>query len=293
MGIVARIAFVTAGNMGLGHLARGIALRRALKRLGRPCDFALFAPPQRSPLPECVMQENIRFVPIIEKELRDRDAAGESELYRELHQFQPHLLLVDLFWAPLFHIVPRLGIPAWLLVRKVPGWWWRVNEHTVFDPAQYARIFAIEPFDLPINVTQMDPIVICNRNECSPPEELARGLGLNESEAVNVIVHSGSAREQEILKAKASSYGSPRVLREFPACTLLGGARRIMAGCGYNTFWEAKWLGYFNKCEFTPFPRGIDDQEWRLAQCSHIEMVSNGADKLAREMLDLPVPGMK
>ncbi len=58
-----------------------------------------------------------------------------------------------------------------------------------------------------------------------------------------------------------------------------------MTGAGYNTYWESKWLGYFDRCYFTPFPCAIDDQAWRMRECADYWPTANGADTLAEWIL--------
>jgi hypothetical protein len=55
-----------------------------------------------------------------------------------------------------------------------------------------------------------------------------------------------------------------------------------MTGAGYNAYWESKWLGFHHRCFFTPFPRPIDDQAWRVRECADHWPRENGADTLAR-----------
>ncbi len=68
----------------------------------------------------------------------------------------------------------------------------------------------------------------------------------------------------------------------FPAAEWLGGADRIVAGAGYNAFWEAHWLGYAERTEWIPFRRTIDDQALRVELSRGMTPRENGADTLAR-----------
>ena len=72
----------------------------------------------------------------------------------------------------------------------------------------------------------------------------------------------------------------------FPLAEWLSGADAICTGAGYNSFWEARWLGYYNRTRFTAFGRHIDDQEWRLTECADYTPKENGADQLARWMME-------
>jgi hypothetical protein len=59
----------------------------------------------------------------------------------------------------------------------------------------------------------------------------------------------------------------------------------VATGAGYNSFWEARWLGYADRTTFTAFARPIDDQVWRVRECGAHTMRENGADALARAIL--------
>jgi hypothetical protein len=278
-----RIAYVTAGNLGCGHLVRGIAIRRALRRLNYRCDFGIFAPaPRNLDIDESIRSE-ISFVAMPERELNQRARARHSALRIALTRFRPDLVVVDMFWAAMFHVLRSLAVPAWLLVRKVPNWWWRVDRTISFDSRQYERVFRIEPCSLPMESTALNPLVVCNLNECAMPHEL-RAHWPGAAGSLEVLVHAGRAGERQTL-ANLAAPGRPlRTIARFPACRWLPAADRIVCAAGYNSFWESKWLGYFAKCTFLPFTRSADDQAWRLHACSQVLMSANGADELASQI---------
>ena len=74
-------------------------------------------------------------------------------------------------------------------------------------------------------------------------------------------------------------------LAPFPLAEWLPGADAICTGAGYNSFWEARTLGYFDRTHFTPFSHHIDDQAWRVRECAHYSPKENGADRLAQWIL--------
>ncbi|HXU45311.1 MAG TPA: hypothetical protein VN783_07285, partial [Thermoanaerobaculia bacterium] len=116
------IAYFTAGNIGAGHLVRALAIRRGLLRAGFRGSFRIFGPPLPFPV--------ARTIPEVEeiavqgdRSYGDRFLAPASPLAARLHAFAPDLLLVDLFWAPVYWILPALPCPAWLLLRLCPPVW--------------------------------------------------------------------------------------------------------------------------------------------------------------------------
>ena len=45
-----KIGFFTAGTIGAGHLLRGMALERGLRRAGFGGEFRMFGPPEAFPM---------------------------------------------------------------------------------------------------------------------------------------------------------------------------------------------------------------------------------------------------
>ena len=85
-----------------------------------------------------------------------------SELSVALADYAPDLLIADMFWAPLRHILPLLNTEVWLLVRSCPDIWLRGTETTPFDSSQFTRIIGIEPLTHEEIREHIAPIVICN-----------------------------------------------------------------------------------------------------------------------------------
>lgn len=275
-----RIAFFTAGTVGLGHVVRGLAIARALRRRGCQASFRIFSP---VPAPAHQNWAELELVHVAGAELDEPRRALESGLFRSLAAYNPDLLLVDLFWAPLRHILPALHCEAWLLLRCVPLWWFSGSRRRPFARAQFARAFAMEPLvDWP-GAEPLDPVVISNPEECQAAGALRDRLGLAPSRRLVVAIHAG--RPGEILRLG----GGPDCIRwngsepvfPFPAAEWLRDADEIFSGAGYNSYWEAVWLGYAGNVRFMPFPRPIDDQRRRTKLASGFRMTNNGADVLA------------
>jgi hypothetical protein len=284
-----RIAYFTAGTVGAGHLVRGLAIRRGLERAGFRGSYRMFGPGIPIPLIERVPYE---LVDIAAEELRERETASASGLARSLAAWAPDLLLIDLFWAPLHHIVGELDCPAWLLVRKCPDQWFVGPSFFRFDAARYEHIIATEPLDHWIITDMIDPVVICNRNEREPKNALRELLEVPRGETLTVVAHAGNPGEIETVdvpRRDGETVVTASLHRDelpFPLAAWLHGADRIVAAGGYNTFWEARTLGYFERTEWVTFERVIDNQKWRLATCSEWTPEGNGADQLAAWMLE-------
>lgn len=279
-----KIAYFTAGTTGAGHLVRGLAVGRGLRRAGFSGDYRVFGPPLPFPL---TRRQPYETVEVRREELRSPLLAPESELADQLASFGPDLLLVDMFWAPLRYVLPRLDCERWLLIRCCPPAWFRGPRVAPFEPSQYDRIVGIEPVDYPVLSCRIDPIVIANPDECRPPEALRQRFGVADGQRLVAVLHAGKAGEIEELEARAPGARFVRLdlfddEALFPAAEWLSGADAVVCGAGYNAYWEARWLGYAAATTFLPFARRIDDQTLRLRDFGSYRMVENGADTLAR-----------
>ncbi len=314
-----RVAFFTAGTIGAGHLLRGLAIERALARCGSKATFAIFAP--RFPYAvaragrEGDRGASLREVTVKHEELRDPARARESDLARALAAFAPDVVLVDLFWAPLRHVLPLPSCEAWLLIRSVPPKWFIGPPGHPYERSQYARVIAIEPGAGRGHEDEaIDPIVIANPGEVKPKTALREALGVAAGERLVVVhqvgvpgewaeltkgggsVHAFTLSRDDAMKGavtsvdeRAEAARAPGVHVHdgdsfFPLAEWLPGADAIASGAGYNAFWEAQWLGFAERTTFTAFARNIDDQAWRVKTCAGHVPRANGADELARRL---------
>lgn len=283
-----RVAFFTAGTIGAGHLVKSLSIERALGRAGFRGDYRCFGP--ALPFEAAHDRPNYEVVEIsTERVLRHRHLAQISALARRLAEFDPDLILVDMFWAPLLRVLPGLACEAWLLLRICPPLWLFGSRETRFDARQYTRIIAVEPMPERGAREAIDPLVVCNPDECRPPGALRAHFAHPPERPLVVVSHAGERREAEVLEALAGPQAHTLNLFEpgalFPAAEWLPGADRIVSGAGYNAFWEAHWLGYAQRTTWAPFPRPIDDQAMRSAGVPGYAPRENGADTLARWIL--------
>ncbi len=283
-----RVAYFTAGTVGAGDLLQGFSIERALARAGLEVEFRAFSP--EPPFPYA-RYANYTPVPVRMQELQQASLAGASHLAHALLDFGPDILIVGQFWAPLRFILPLPDCEHWLLIRRCPDIWFEGPPEAPFDPTQYERIIAVEPLEYDVFTDRIDPGVICNPDECRPREALRELLNVEESRRLIVVSHAGEPGEIDEIPVRAgpddlvvyfSLYDDQA---PFPLCSWLSGADAVLCGAGYNTFWEARTLGYFDRTRFVPFSRQIDDQAWRVRECSAVRPKTNGADTLARWIL--------
>jgi hypothetical protein len=295
-----RIAYFTAGTVGAGHLARGIAIERALARAGSTATFALIGPPTTLRLPHRATYHAVAIDPV---ELAHPERARQSELARTLRELAPDVLLVDLFWAPLRHLLPLGTCEAWLLLRRTPPVWFVGPKGLPFEPSLFTRVLGIEPgLEAPRLDATMPPIVSVNRDELRPPGALREQLGVPASKPLHVIHQAGAPGDWrkllDVRPERPVQVLGPGLAMDdgevtegvhlhdaqglFPLAEWLGDADAIACGAGYNAFWEARWLGHAARTTFVPFVRPIDDQAWRLRECWSHTPDDNGADVLVR-----------
>lgn len=276
-----RIAYFTAGTVGAGHAVRGEAIRRGLQRRGFAGSYRVFGP-------SCPFELGSRTVVDVKGDpaLADPARAARSSLGEALRGWQPDLLIADMFWAPLRHVLPHLDCPAWLLLRACPSVWLQGNARVRFHPGAWDRIVEIEPLGLSVATHRIDPVVLVDPDECEPAGALKARLGVAPDSRLCVVMHAGAEGELRRLEERAPA-GCRVVSLDlhaeglFPAAAWLGGADEIVAGAGYNSFWEAHWLGYAPRCTFVPFERSIDRQSLRVDVLGGARPASNGANTLA------------
>lgn len=281
-----RVAFFTAGTTGAGHLVRGLALGRALARAGFAGSYRMFGPVQGFAAAAAVARD-WHAVTIDDELLTSPDAAPSTDVARALALFAPDVLVVDMFWAPLRHILPLPGCESWLLLRSFPPAWLIGPPGLPFEGSQYARVVAIEPVAAPEVSDFVDPVVLVNPDECKPRGALRRRLGVPADRRLIAVAHAGepgeigqlipATRPNEVLVT--FDLAAPDAV--FPIAEWLGDCDAIHCVAGYNAFWEARWLGYADRTTFTTFLRRNDDARWRLSRGSSHVMRANGADTLA------------
>jgi hypothetical protein len=275
-----KIGYFTAGTVGGGHIVRGLAIARGLRRAGYSGRFRIFSPIAIRGAGTWAEQEVVRAS---STELEDPTSAWESVLATAIYSYAPDLVIVDLFWAPLRHVLPELRCEAWLLLRKHPRWWFSGTPRRRFVSSQFARIIAIEPFRSEHASEMIDPIVVCNPEECHDATGLRQLICATDAEPLVIAICGGRPEEMARLVDGRDCYQwnlfDPNA--PFPAAEWLPGADAVLCGAGYNSFWEAAWLGYARRAIFVPFARSVDSQEWRLATCLGRRVTSNGADVLA------------
>lgn len=288
-----RVAYFTGGTAGAGHVVRGIAIGRALERAGFDGNYRLFVPV--TPMAG-ILRAAKPYVPTVcpveSHEVLDPARAPGSKLAASLVDYAPDLLLVDLFWAPMLHILPLLHCEAWLIVRNCPPAWLRGTQNIRFDPTQYARVIEIEPVGHPEIRERIEPVVICNPDESRSRDDVCARWNIGNEKKIYVISHAGLDGENDEFEADAETQDDIYVIRSdlhdpdstFPLAIWLPAVDRVYCAAGYNSYWESRWMNYAHKTRLRVFGRKIDDPLNRVNAGRDYQMKANGADTLARSI---------
>lgn len=291
-----RILFYSGGVTGSGHVVLGLAIANALKRSGRPHDYAILS--AETPFAELARRSG---VPILTVPVEGADELGdgrypESALYAAIIAFRPDLLLVDLSWFTLDAFIAELPCRKFLLARQIDPvfFHFRLPEREFeLRPGDYDLILRTEPgFDLPFPSEEVEPIVMRNRDEIMDREAARADLGIGGEDRACLFAFNGQEGEG------ATAWKSYSYLREegwtvyrsdnrrgglFPAVDWYNAFDILVCGAGYSAFWEARAFG--KEAFFVPFPRRFEDQARRIELSSGYAPESNGADQLAAIIL--------
>ncbi len=285
------IVYYSSMMTGSGHIVQGLSVARALKRNGINADFTIL---HCGGFGELADRENVSHVelpPENEKQL-GADNFKSSALFLKLAALKPDVLLVDLSWYTLRHFIDGFDCLKIFLCRQVSDDAFSIplpGDPLVFEPKQYDRIIATEPFDSKITMEQINPIVIRNRDEILPRAAALEKLSPGGGSKICLFSVNGKPGEYEEIK-KTYSYleeeGYQIIYTTnfqeglFPAVDYFNAVDLLVCGAGYNAFWEAV---YFEKeTIFYPFKRRFENQRLRVETCSGYRFEENGADQLVR-----------
>ncbi len=291
-----KIVYFTSGTTGSGRLVQGISIWNAFERSGQQVNYTIVS---SSPFAYLADGFNVKHIEIpVESE--DVLIAGDPEdsiLFQTLKRLKPDVLLVDLMWFSLFNIIDRFPCKKIFLSRQVADKFFTIslkNDLLKFNPDQYDRIIATEPFASCTNMEQINPVVLRNRGEIMSKTAALKKLGLSGDKPVCLTAYNGKPEEYQSVQ-KTYSYLEDEGYRMvystnyesgiFPVVDYFSAFDLLITGGGYNSFWEAV---YFEKeAIFIPFPRNFEDQKKRIDEYKGIPFKENGADQLADIIMEL------
>jgi hypothetical protein len=289
-----RIVFATFGR-GSGDLVIAASLYSALKRMGTELSFSAVGDCEYYYLFDDYF--DFVFVKPQPEFLFRRD--HETDLVTAIAALQPDVLVVWMIWLPLYAVIDQFPCKKIFLARGAPNWWWRAplgKGRTIdFDPDHYDIVFDVEPnTELPFG-EKTEPMVVRNPNEVLPREVARRELGAVDDRPLCVVAHNGYAGELEQIltqeKLDAAGYhvitltNTQQGRNIFPLAEYARGIDFLIGGAGYNLFYEARYFGIPSR--HIPFKRNGDDQLWRLETNRNYSFQENGADTVARRIIEL------
>lgn len=264
-----RVAVYAFGG-GHGHGVRALGLVAGLRSAHPSVEVILLAPDRFS---DWARTRGVELVSPPQAATRSGPALAEW-LDGRLKQFEPGGLVVDVFPRGVlgeFSLTP--GLPPRALIGRYidPRYYQAVAE----ELSRYHRIIWVEPppeaLSLEGEHVRVEPLVLTER--ILERAVARRELGLPREGPAVLVLGTGTARDQlRLLEALRfvehlcffSTRLSPdgRVLGRFPAAQWLRAADVVIAGGGYQSYYEVVQAGV--PAVFLPGRRQLDDQARRV-----------------------------
>ncbi len=288
-----RVVYYTSGITGAGRLVTGIAIGNALARKGVTCRYSMVHTSPAARLADDF--HNIKVPLETETELSEKNCRA-SVLYKTLKKLKPDVLLVNHTWFAPFHFIRELPCKKIYLSDQAYDSHFRVplpGGDLVFDPGQYDRVLAIEPFTSGIAMERINPLVVRDRDEILDRAAALRRLRLDGSRKVALYSFSGDPgdyerhleqyayldREYEVVRL---SLGRDLI---FPVVDCFNAVDLLICGAGYNQVWEANY--FRKKAIFEIHEVRFSDQRLRVQASESFHFDENGADQLVDMIVGL------
>lgn len=285
-----KVVYYATSRCGTGHIVRAAGIRNGLIRNRIDIDFTVLCGPGMGWLCE-LMSLQYSEIPFENEEQLSSERYYNSTLYQTLMQINPDILLIWISWFTLDAFIEELQCKKIFLAGNRDRRLYNLPLPTGdlrFEPDQFDLIIKTEPAKLPFPATEINPIIIKNRDEILPRADALARLGLSGEKPVCFLGTNGLRGEFEEMK-KTYSYledeGYEMVYSSnydgglFPAVDYFNAFDLLICGAGYNSFWEAV---YFQKeAVFIPIPRPFEDPRLRVDRYQDHEFDINGADQLA------------
>ena len=194
-----RLLFFTGGAAGSGHIVIGASLAAAFRRnrgsrgfsiLSVENDFTFLA--DRFDIP-------IDTIPLETLDLVGPERFRESKLFKAIIEVSPDVLISDVHWFPLDSFIRDLPCKKVILFRQIEPRFFRIRlpeRELVFRPEDYDLVLKTEPhFALPFPATEVNPVVIRNRDEIMEGAAARADLGLGADERTCLFAFNGAVGE--------------------------------------------------------------------------------------------------
>jgi len=252
---------------------------------------------------------------------------ASSELYKAIVHIAPDLLIVDRMWMVVRNMLPALSCKKLFVTSQVIDDFFRIEtpkgENISFDGSLYERCIGMEPFESTVELEHIEPVIIRNKDEILPREEARRRLLENAEREGLYDVHGlpktstgrGLFRRNkqeteekpicflgmnflpgyyEKLAQKYSYLEDEYIVISstnmdhgglFPVADYYNAIDFMVCSATYNLFWESRVFG--KEAVFEVVPARFCNQQARLDMYSEYVPKENGADQLARIIVDI------
>lgn len=291
-----KLLYYTSGIPGIGRIVHGIAIRNAFSRRGIDVDFTILSCNPAGTIAEPFGCRHI-LIPYEDETHLGPDVWPTSQLYSTLMAEKPDMLLVDKMWFTLHHFIDMLPFKKIFLCLQVRDEFFSLavpGSPIALRPSSYDRLFTIEPFEPPVAMESLYPIIIRNRDEILPRDEALRRLGAFGRKPVCFVGMNFKEGAFARLREKYSYLDGPYQLISstmtegkgiFPIADYYNAIDLIVSVPGYNQFWEAV---YFEKeALFESVDFNFTDGDERVRRFGDFQCTGNGADQLASILLGM------
>jgi hypothetical protein len=290
------IVYYTSGLTGTGRLVIGISTGNALRRNGIDCGFTILSSSPFGNLADICGHNHIE-IPAEGEEQLSKENYHSSHLYKALTGLKPDVLIINHLWFTMYSFADEFRCKKIYISDHAEDRFFTVplaDRKLHFDKNNFDRVFAIEPFKCRIEMEQIDPLIIRNRDEIMPKETALEALNLDDGKKIAFYGFNGNPGDFEKYKSKydyLKDVGYNLVYstnyREglFPLADYYNAFDLMICGAGYNQFWE---VVYFNKeAVFETTPLYYSSQERRILECQEYYFEENGADQLAEIIMGM------
>jgi hypothetical protein len=291
-----KIVYYSSAVSGSGHIVTGIAIGNALKRKQRNAEYSILSSSSYAYLADFCAISHLE-IPLEDSTDLKAERYQQSHLFTTLNSLDPDILIVDLSWFMLHSFIDQLPAKKIILFRRIADEAFSIDLSwgTIrFRPDKYDFVFKTEPFTSAVEMDQINPLIIKNREEIYSRADALRFMDLDSKHPICFFTVTGNPGEFEQIK-KSYSYledeGYQMVYTTnigdgiFPIVDYFNAADLLICGAGYNAFWEAVF--FEKKAFFVPIRRRFEDTYQRVAECQDYRFEQNGADQLADLILQL------
>ncbi len=290
-----KVLYLTSGATGSGRVVRGISIGNAFRRNKVKCDYTILSGSRFSFLADSLNIKHLD-IPLEDVERFSQKECQDTIFYQTLVSQNPDVIIVDLIWFTLHNFINELECKKVFLCRQVDDSFFSINfpdNPISFQPENYDRVLAIEPFKGSFPMKSINPLVLRNRDEILSRNDAISELKLDPNKEVCILSYSGHPGDFKRVKKTYSHledvyqmvYTTTYEKGIFPVMDYYNASDLIVCGAGYNSFWEVIYLN--KEAIFVPTRAIFESGERRINECQEYSFNENGADQLVQIIMNL------